>query len=143
MIKVNNLSKKFGGFKKITILDNVSFELPDKGMVAIFGKSGSGKTTLLNIIGGLDKASSGEVFINDTLINSFNRDKIRNKQIGYIFQNYYLESGCTVEEILTNSMHIAGFKDLEEIKRRINVVLDLVDLKVLMLCLVVKNKELR
>lgn len=129
MIKVNNLSKKFGKFKHTTILDNVSFELPDKGLVAIFGKSGSGKTTLLNIIGGLDKASSGEVFINDTLINSFNRDKVRNKQIGYIFQNYYLESGYTVEEILTNSMHIAGFKDLEEIKRRINVVLDLVDLK--------------
>ncbi len=129
MIKVKNLSKKFGKLKKTTILDNVSFELPDKGLVAIFGKSGSGKTTLLNIIGGLDKASSGEVAINDTLINSFNRDKVRNKQIGYIFQNYYLESGYTVEEILTNSMHIAGFKNEEEIKRRINVVLDLVDLK--------------
>ncbi len=129
MIKVKNLSKKFGKLKKTTILDNVSFELPDKGLVAIFGKSGSGKTTLLNIIGGLDKASSGEVAINDTLINSFNRDRVRNKQIGYIFQNYYLESGYTVEEILTNSMHIAGFKNEEEIKRRINIVLDLVDLK--------------
>lgn len=130
MISVKNLSKKFGTlFKKTTILDDVSFELPDKGLLAIFGKSGSGKTTLLNIIGGLDKPSSGSVSINEQQITNFNRDKIRNKQIGYIFQNYYLESGYTVEEILTNSMHIAGFKDEDEIKRRINVVLDLVDLK--------------
>lgn len=130
MIKVSNLSKNFGSlFKKTTILNDVSFDLPDKGLVAIFGKSGSGKTTLLNIIGGLDKQSSGGLVIDNTEITSFNRDKIRNKKIGYIFQNYYLESGYTVEEILKHSMYIAGFSDEKEIKRRIEVVLDLVDLK--------------
>lgn len=130
MIKISHINKTYGNaFKKTKILNDISFELPEKGLFAIFGKSGSGKTTLLNIIGGLDKQDSGEVIIDNIKITNSNRDKIRNKKIGYIFQNYYLESNCCISEILINQMKIAGFSDKNEIKRRSDIVLDLVDLK--------------
>lgn len=130
MIKISHLNKTYGTtFKKTKILNDISFELPEKGLFAIFGKSGSGKTTLLNIIGGLDKQDSGEVIIDNIKITNSNKDKIRNKKIGYIFQNYYLESNCTISEILKNQMKIAGFTNQNEINRRSDIVLDLVDLK--------------
>lgn len=129
-IRVENVSKVFNprSRNKNQVLRNVSFELPEKGLVAIFGKSGSGKTTLLNIIGGLDKQDSGRVYI-DGECTSGKQDRVRNEKIGYIFQNYYLESGCTITEILHNQMLIAGFKDEEEIKRRTTAALKLVDLE--------------
>ena len=61
MIKIENIAKTFNAHSrnKNQVLKGVSFDLPEKGLVAIFGKSGSGKTTLLNIIGGLDRQDSG------------------------------------------------------------------------------------
>ena len=96
--------------------------------MCIFGKSGSGKTTLLNIIGGLEKADSGKVYI-DGECTSGKTDKIRNAKIGFIFQNYYLEKGYTIAEILRNQMIIAGFKDEKEIERRTEEALKLVDME--------------
>ena len=110
------------------VLKGVSFELPEKGLTCIFGKSGSGKTTLLNIIGGLEKADSGKVYI-DGECTSGKTDKIRNAKIGFIFQNYYLEKGYTIAEILRNQMIIAGFKDEKEIARRTEEALKLVDME--------------
>ncbi len=130
MIKVSHLSKSYGtALRKTKILDDVSFTLPEKGLFAIFGKSGSGKTTLLNILGGLDKQDEGEVSIDDEKITNSNRDRIRNRKIGFIFQNYYLESNSTIGDILSHQMRIAGFASEEEIKRRSDIVLSLVDLK--------------
>ncbi len=131
MIEVHNLSKTFGTrfTRKNCVLNDVSFTLPDKGLVAIFGKSGSGKTTLLNIIGGLDKADKGYVTIEGEKITNKNRDAVRNKKIGFIFQNYYLEPGYSIGEIMHNAMQLAGFNNEEEIKRRTDMVLELVDLK--------------
>ncbi len=131
MIKVVSLVKSYGSIftHKTKILNDVSFKLPNKGLVAIFGKSGSGKTTLLNIIGGLDKQDEGYIEIDGVKITSKNRDKIRNKKIGFIFQNYYLEHGYSIGGILENQMKIAGFNSKEEIKSRIDKVLELVDLK--------------
>ena len=64
-IKVENIVKTFNRHSRNAnkVLKGVSFELPEKGLTCIFGKSGSGKTTLLNIIGGLEKADSGKVYI--------------------------------------------------------------------------------
>ena len=128
-IRVENFSKVFNPHSrnKNQVLKNVSFELPEKGLIAIFGKSGSGKTTLLNIIGGLDKQDSGKIYIDDEC-TSGKVDKIRNAKIGFIFQNYYLEKGYTISEIMHNQMTIAGFKDEEEIKRRTEAVLKLVEM---------------
>ena len=129
-IKVENIVKTFNRHSRNAnkVLKGVSFELPDKGLVCIFGKSGSGKTTLLNIIGGLEKADSGKVYI-DGECTSGKTDRIRNAKIGFIFQNYYLEKGYTIAEILRNQMMIAGFKDEKEIARRTEEALKLVDME--------------
>ena len=94
MIKIENIGKVFNSHSRNRndVLKGVSFELPDKGLIAIYGKSGSGKTTLLNIIGGLDKQDKGKIYIDDEC-TSGKVDKIRNAKIGFIFQNYYLEKG--------------------------------------------------
>lgn len=129
-IKVENIVKTFNRHSRNAnkVLKGVSFELPEKGLTCIFGKSGSGKTTLLNIIGGLEKADSGKVYI-DGECTSGKTDKIRNAKIGFIFQNYYLEKGYTIAEILRNQMIIAGFKDEKEIARRTEEALNLVDME--------------
>lgn len=129
-IKVENIVKTFNRHSRNAnkVLKGVSFELPDSGLVCIFGKSGSGKTTLLNIIGGLEKADSGKVYI-DGECTSGKTDQIRNSKIGFIFQNYYLEKGYTIAEILRNQMIIAGFKDEKEIERRTEEALKLVDME--------------
>ena len=130
MIRVENIKKTFNPHSSARnqVLKGVSFELPDKGLVAIFGKSGSGKTTLLNIIGGLEKADSGKIIVNGESMKG-NEDKIRNQKIGFIFQNYYLERGYTIAEIMRNAMLIAGFTDEKEIERRTEEVLNLVDME--------------
>lgn len=128
-VRIEHISKSFrAGTVRTRILRDISLELPERGLVAIFGKSGSGKTTLLNIIGGLDRQDSGKIFI-DGENTAGHTDAVRNRKIGFIFQNYYLESGYTVDEILHNQMVIAGFRDEAEIRRRADEVLRLVDLE--------------
>ena len=92
MIKIENIGKVFNAHSRNRneVLKGVSFELPEKGFIAIYGKSGSGKTTLLNIIGGLDRQDSGKIYIDGENVAG-KVDKIRNAKIGFIFQNYYLE----------------------------------------------------
>ena len=130
MIKIENIGKVFNprSRNRNEVLKGVSFELPEKGFIAIYGKSGSGKTTLLNIIGGLDKQDKGKIYIDGENVAG-KVDKIRNAKIGFIFQNYYLERGYTIAEIMRNAMHIAGFRDEGEIARRTEEVLTLVDME--------------
>lgn len=129
-VKIENIKKTFNprSRNRNQVLKGVSFDLPDKGLVAIFGKSGSGKTTLLNILGGLEKQDGGKIIIDGENVAG-KVDKIRNAKIGFIFQNYYLESGYTIAEIMRNAMLIAGFKDEAEIKRRSEEVLKIVDME--------------
>lgn len=129
-IKIENIKKTFNprSRNKNQVLKGVSFDLPEKGLVAIFGKSGSGKTTLLNIIGGLERQDGGRIYIDGENVAG-KVDKIRNAKIGFIFQNYYLERGCTISEIMRNAMLIAGFDDEAEIKRRSEEVLKIVDME--------------
>ena len=128
-IKIENIKKTFNprSRNKNQVLKGVSFDLPEKGLVVIFGKSGSGKTTLLNIIGGLERQDGGRIYIDGENVAG-KVDKIRNAKIGFIFQNYYLERGCTISEIMRNAMLIAGFDDEAEIKRRSEEVLKIVDM---------------
>lgn len=129
-IRVENVKKVFNAHSRNRneVLKGVTFELPETGLIAIYGKSGSGKTTLLNIIGGLDKQDSGKIYIDGESVKG-KTDKIRNEKIGFIFQNYYLESGYTIAEIMRNAMHIAGFKDETEIAKRTEEVLKIVDME--------------
>ena len=83
MISIKGLHKFFnkGNQNEIHVINGVDLELPDKGMVAIFGKSGCGKTTLLNVIGGLDGFAEGEISIEGQPLSK-NTDDIRNRYVG-------------------------------------------------------------
>ena len=78
-IKVENIKKVFNPHSRNRnqVLNDVSFELPDKGLVAIYGKSGSGKTTLLNIIVGLERQDGGKIYIDGECVSG-KADRIRN-----------------------------------------------------------------
>ena len=82
----------------------------------------------MNILGGLERADDGKITIDGEVLGN-NVDYIRNKKIGFIFQNYYLEHGYTIAEIMNNAMLIAGFKDKKEIERRSEEVLRIVDME--------------
>ncbi len=123
-VQIQNADKYYnrGRGNQIHVLDHISLELPESGMVAVFGRSGCGKTTLLNVIGGLDTADSGEVRIDGREIHP-RSDYLRNRHIGYIFQNYYLNLQQTVAENVENALLLCGMTDREEIERRVRVAL--------------------
>lgn len=105
ILRVENLTKVYGkDSTKVVALDNVSFSVKKGEFVAIVGASGSGKSTLLHLIGGVDRPTSGKVYINDKDIFSMNDDKLaifRRRQIGLIYQFYNLIPILTVEENIT------------------------------------------
>lgn len=129
MIKIEKVNKYFYRHKKkeIHVINNTSLELGDNGLVALLGPSGCGKTTLLNAIGGLDKVNNGKIYINGKRITrkSIGKvDKIRNLNIGYIFQDYYLVDSMSVFDNVALVLKINGIKNKEEIKKRVNFVLE-------------------
>ena len=94
MIKINSLSKEYVmGDNKLLALNDVSVSINEGEFVSIMGSSGSGKSTLMNIIGCLDVPSSGDYFFRDNNICSLtsnNLAELRNKDIGFVFQNFNL-----------------------------------------------------
>ena len=105
ILKVENLCKQYGkGENKVTALNNVSFIVNKGEFVAIVGASGSGKSTLLHLIGGVDRPTSGKVFIDGKDIYKFNDDELaifRRRQVGLIYQFYNLIPILNVEENIT------------------------------------------
>ena len=105
ILKVENLCKQYGkGENKVTALDNVSFTVNNGEFVAIVGASGSGKSTLLHLIGGVDRPTSGKVFIDGKDIYKFNDDELaifRRRQVVLIYQFYNLIPILNVEENIT------------------------------------------
>ncbi len=105
ILRVENLTKVYGkGTTKVTALDNVSFSVDKGEFVAIVGASGSGKSTLLHLIGGVDRPTSGKVFIDNKDIYKFNDDELaifRRRQVGLIYQFYNLIPILNVEENIT------------------------------------------
>lgn len=124
MIKIKGLNKFFnkGKQNEIHVINDVTLDLPERGMTAIFGKSGCGKTTLLNVIGGLDGFSSGSLTIEDRDICK-NTDEIRNKYVGYIFQNYNLNMSESCFDNVAAALRLLGMRDESEIERRVNIAL--------------------
>jgi len=120
MLKISGLEKYYNKNKsnELHVLKNINIELPKSGMVAVFGKSGCGKTTLLNMIGGLDNRDRGQVEIDGERISS-NNDLVRNKYIGYIFQNYYLNPKETCFDNVANALKLCGVRDKEVIEKRV------------------------
>ena len=124
MIRINGLHKFFnkGKQNEIHVINDVTLDFPEKGMVAIFGRSGCGKTTLLNAIGGLTEYSSGRITIAGSDLSS-STDQIRNRYIGYVFQNYNLNGQESSYENVAAALRLCGMKDEEEINQRVTAAL--------------------
>ncbi len=105
ILKVENLTKTYGsGENLVHAVDDVSFSVEKGEFVAIVGASGSGKSTLLHLIGGVDRPTSGKIFVDGNDISKMNDDKLavfRRRQVGIVYQFYNLIPILTVEENIT------------------------------------------
>ncbi len=129
MIELKNVSKIVrSGTEDLTILDDVSFAIPDGQFVAVTGASGSGKSTLLGLIAGLDAPSSGDILIDDRSVTTMSEDALatlRSEKIGFIFQSFHLIPSLTAFENVLIPMEILGLKDA---KNRAGKLLESVEL---------------
>ena len=118
ILKVENLTKIYGkGTTKVVALDNVSFSVEKGEFVAIVGASGSGKSTLLHLIGGVDRPTSGKVFIDGKDIYELDDDKLaifRRRQVGLVYQFYNLIPILNVEENITLPLDLDNRKPNKE-----------------------------
>lgn len=131
MLKLQNVDKYFYRRKsnQIHVIDDTTLEFGESGLTALLGPSGCGKTTLLNVIGGLDKPDRGQIYVNGQKLTGRTAgtvDKIRNLNIGYIFQNYNLIDSMTVFDNVAMVLRMVGIKDKEEIRQKVDYALDLV-----------------
>lgn len=112
ILKVENLTKTYGsGENLVHAVDDVSFSVENGEFVAIVGASGSGKSTLLHLIGGVDRPTSGKIFVDGNDISKMNDDKLavfRRRQVGIVYQFYNLIPILTVEENITLPCDLDG-----------------------------------
>lgn len=129
MLQIKKVNKYYNRHRKnqIHVINNTTLTMDKTGLVALLGPSGCGKTTILNTIGGLDKINKGQIYINGQKISSrfpHKVDKIRNLNIGYIFQDYKLIDNMSVYDNIKLVLKLIGLKDKNEIDKRITYVLD-------------------
>lgn len=109
-----NLCKYYGsGENMVKALDNVSVSIDDGEFVSIIGTSGSGKSTLLNMLGGLDRPTSGNVYVKNKKLSDMNDEELtifRRRNIGFIFQNYNLVPVLNVYENIVLPIELDGTK---------------------------------
>ncbi len=120
MIKITSLYKVYRSKKlrRHAALNNINLTLPDAGLVFVLGKSGSGKSTLLNLIGGLDKITSGTIEVDGNDISRLNERKMcnyRNSHVGFIFQDYHLIEELTVYDNILLSLNLRRMKDYGDV----------------------------
>ncbi len=130
MIDLNRVSKVFDGKRRATALENVELHIPRGEVVSIVGPSGSGKSTLLNLIGGLDRPSSGEIRIEGENLAQLSDDgltRVRRDKIGFIFQFFNLLPTLNCLENVALPLHLRNWPR-KKIEDRANELLDLVQL---------------
>ncbi len=112
ILRVENLVKTYGeGDNIVNAVDNISLSVNKGEFVAIVGASGSGKSTLLHLLGGVDRPTSGKIYIDGNEINNMNNDKLaifRRRQIGIVYQFYNLIPILTVEENISLPCDLDG-----------------------------------
>lgn len=125
ILKVENLTKTYGsGENLVNAVDDVSFSVEKGEFVAIVGASGSGKSTLLHLIGGVDRPTSGKIFVDGNDISKMNDDKLavfRRRQVGIVYQFYNLIPILTVEENITLPCDLDG-RSVD--RERLEMILD-------------------
>ena len=113
LLKLSNVNLNYTiDSKSINILKNISFDVDYKETISVVGESGSGKTSLIMLIGGLEKVSSGNIFFRDSDLSKMNEDEIseiRRKNIGIVFQSFYLIPNYTALENVSLSLEINKF----------------------------------
>jgi len=112
MIRLEQVTKRFDGRPGVAALGGISLAIPPGEMVSIVGPSGSGKSTLLNLVGGLDRATSGDVRVDGELLSGLSDDgltKIRRDKIGFIFQFFNLLPTLSCVENVGLPLHLRGW----------------------------------
>jgi putative ABC transport system ATP-binding protein len=125
-IEIKNLSKEyFEKNHKIAILNDVSITFKESEIVAILGKSGSGKTTLLSMLAGIERPTSGSININGVEITDLSEDELcewRGKNIGIVFQQFFLVGHLTALENVNLGMEISHNSNLDKAKEWLSLV---------------------
>lgn len=133
IIDMKNITKSFyiGTPNQLNILKGIDITVEEGEFVSIIGTSGSGKSTLMNIIGALDRATSGEYILDNTNINDISDDglsEVRNKQIGFVFQTYNLIPRSTALSNVELPMLYYGMNKKDR-RKRAEELMDLVEMK--------------
>ncbi len=124
MIALDAVTKQFAGKRDVVALDAITLSIPRGEMVSIIGPSGSGKSTLLNLVGGLDRPTSGHVSIDDERLSGLDDDaltRVRRDKIGFIFQFFNLLPTLSCVENVGLPLHLRGWprKKVDERARQL------------------------
>ncbi len=116
ILKVKDVSKTYQSASRVlTVLDNISFSVQPGSVMSIVGPSGSGKTTLLGLCAGLDRSASGTVELHNICLDDLNEDQraaVRNRYVGFIFQNFQLMPTLTAVENVMVPLELRGEKNV-------------------------------
>lgn len=125
MIKAREINKFYGsGESSFQVLKHISLTIEDGDFVVILGASGSGKSTLLNVLSGLERAESGQIFYDDTEITGLTDKELtafRRKKIGFIFQQYYLLQNMNVGKNVKMGADLAVNSDYKAILKEVGL----------------------
>ncbi|WP_159471369.1 ABC transporter ATP-binding protein [Dyadobacter sp. 3J3] len=117
ILNLDQVSKIYqSGSRSLTVLDNISFSVEAGSTMSIVGPSGSGKTTLLGLCAGLDRSTSGKVELHETRLDGLSEDQlaaVRNKYVGFIFQNFQLMPTLTALENVMVPLELRGEKNIK------------------------------
>lgn len=132
IIKAENLNKNFKvGKGEVKVLKNINLEIEEGEFVSIMGPSGGGKSTLLYLLGGLDKPSSGKIYLNGIDISTLKEkkmSKLRRSEIGFVFQFYNLVPNLTVEDNILLPIILDG-GSIKKYEKKLEEILDIIGLK--------------
>jgi len=130
VIHLQGVSKQFDGKRKVTALDRIDLSIERSEMVSVVGPSGSGKSTLLNLIGGLDRATDGEIELDGQTLSKLSDDeltRVRRDKIGFVFQFFNLLPTLSSLENVSLPLHLRGWSR-KKVAERAEELLSLVQL---------------